>query len=222
MNHNSIGRGYETWGNGTAETLQRTVPKSALTMEWYRPVPPPSADVVWSARDNLNYQETGSLAVLDYAAHNAKEMLRNFYQKGWDSWRKGIEHPPYAFVIPDDQGDRTRVAQMVGRLLAQHIEVSRAQNSLNLKEGNFPRDSYVVRQIAQSGEVSPIERRKMRKLIAFDDETMAALTQLGRNRMATLQELADEAFADLLKKHGVPIDLKDALRRSARIEKKKS
>ena len=62
----------------------------------------------------------------------------------------------------------------------------------------------------------------MRKLIAFDDETLAALTLLGRNRMSTLQELADEAFADLLKKHGVPIDLKDALLRSARIEKKKS
>jgi hypothetical protein len=145
MNHNSIGRGYETWGNGTAETLQRTIPKSALTMEWYRPVPPPSADVVWSSRDNLNYQETGSLAVLDYAARNSKEMLRNFYRKGWDSWRKGLDQPPYAFVIPDDQGDRTRVAQMVGRLLAQHIEVSRAQNSLNLKEGNYPPGSYVVR-----------------------------------------------------------------------------
>jgi non-homologous end joining protein Ku len=62
----------------------------------------------------------------------------------------------------------------------------------------------------------------MRKLIAFDDETMVALTQLSRNRMSTLQELADEAFADLLKKHGVPIDLKDALRRSVRIQKKKS
>jgi len=62
----------------------------------------------------------------------------------------------------------------------------------------------------------------MRKLIAFDDDTMAALTLLGRNRMSTLQELADEAFADLLKKHGVPIDLKDALRRSARLKKKKS
>jgi hypothetical protein len=145
MNHNSIGRGYETWGNGTAETLQRTIPKSALTMEWYRPVPPPSADVVWSSRDNLNYQETGSLAVLDYAARNSKEMLRNFYRKGWDSWRKGLDQPPYAFVIPDDQGDRTRVAQMVGRLLSQHIEVSRSQNSLNLKEGNYPAGSYVVR-----------------------------------------------------------------------------
>lgn len=54
-----------------------------------------------------------------------------------------------------------------------------------------------------------------RKLIAFDDETMHALTLLGRDRVATFQDLADEAFADLLKKHGVPIDLKDALRKSA-------
>jgi non-homologous end joining protein Ku len=59
----------------------------------------------------------------------------------------------------------------------------------------------------------------MRKLIAFDDETMAALTQLGRDRMATIQDLADEAFADLLKKHGVPIDLKDALRKSAGVKR---
>jgi non-homologous end joining protein Ku len=56
----------------------------------------------------------------------------------------------------------------------------------------------------------------MRKLIDFDDDTLDKLTQLGRDRMATLQELADEAFADLLKKHGVPIDLKDALRKSAK------
>jgi non-homologous end joining protein Ku len=55
----------------------------------------------------------------------------------------------------------------------------------------------------------------MRKLIDFDDDTLDKLTQLGRDRMATLQELADEAFADLLKKHGIPIDLKDALRKSA-------
>jgi antitoxin-like ribbon-helix-helix protein len=56
----------------------------------------------------------------------------------------------------------------------------------------------------------------MRKLIAFDDDTAAKLKQLGRERRATLQDLADEAFADLLKKHGIPTDLKDALRKSAR------
>ncbi len=57
----------------------------------------------------------------------------------------------------------------------------------------------------------------MRKLIAFDDDTFDKLIQLGRDRMGTIQELADEAFADLLKKHGIPIDLKDALRKSARL-----
>ena len=57
----------------------------------------------------------------------------------------------------------------------------------------------------------------MRKLIAFDDDTFDKLKQLARDRMATVQELADEAFADLLKKHGIPIDLKDALRKSAKL-----
>ena len=55
----------------------------------------------------------------------------------------------------------------------------------------------------------------MRKLIAFDDDTFDKLKQLARDRMATFQELADEAFADLLRKHGIPVDLKDALRKSA-------
>jgi non-homologous end joining protein Ku len=59
----------------------------------------------------------------------------------------------------------------------------------------------------------------LRKLIAFDDDTFDKLTQLARDRMATFQELADEAFADLLKKHGIPIDLKDALRKSASLTK---
>jgi non-homologous end joining protein Ku len=59
----------------------------------------------------------------------------------------------------------------------------------------------------------------VRKLIAFDDDTFDKLKQLGRDRMATIQELADEAFADMLKKHGIPVDLKDALRKSASLSK---
>jgi non-homologous end joining protein Ku len=59
----------------------------------------------------------------------------------------------------------------------------------------------------------------LRKLIAFDDDTFDKLRQLARDRMATIQELADEAFADVLKKHGIPIDLKDALRKSAAVSK---
>jgi hypothetical protein len=144
MNHNSIGRGYETFGNGSAETEKRSISASSTSMEWYRPLPPPS-EVTWSARDNLNYQETGALLVLDETARQSKEMLRNFYKKSWDSWQKGLTQPPYAFLIPADQGDPARVAQMVGVLMGQHIEVSQAKNPIPLKEGTFPAGTYVVR-----------------------------------------------------------------------------
>ncbi len=144
MNHNSLGRGYETWGNATAETVNRALDASDVSREWYRPWPPPRT-FRWSMRDNLNYTETGALAALDYTARHAEELLRNFYKKGYHSWRKGVEEPPYAFVIPEDQGDRRRVAQMVGRLQDQRIEVSRAMAPLRLKEGDFPAGSYVVR-----------------------------------------------------------------------------
>jgi hypothetical protein len=55
-----------------------------------------------------------------------------------------------------------------------------------------------------------------RKLVEFDPETFQALDLLARDSMKSIQELADEAFRDLLQKHGRPTDLKTALKRSAR------
>ena len=53
------------------------------------------------------------------------------------------------------------------------------------------------------------------KRVQFDDETLHALKLLARGRMRDFQELAEEAFGDLLRKHGHPTNLKCALRRSA-------
>jgi hypothetical protein len=53
------------------------------------------------------------------------------------------------------------------------------------------------------------------KRVQFDDETWQALDLLCHDRMMNFQELADEAFRDLLRKHGRPSDLKSALRQSA-------
>jgi hypothetical protein len=59
----------------------------------------------------------------------------------------------------------------------------------------------------------PVSRRK---LIQFDAETWHALNLLSKDSMKSLQELADQAFSDLLRKHGRPSSLKEALRASAR------
>jgi hypothetical protein len=150
MNHNSIGRGYETFGNTTPETTSRSIAggggeqEDYLSVEWYRPVPPPQS-FRWSMRDNVNYQETGALTILDWSARHAEEMLRNFYRTGYNSWRKGVAEKPCAFVIPEDQADRLRVAAMINRLRDQHIEVGRLTSDLSVAEGTFPRGSFIVR-----------------------------------------------------------------------------
>ena len=53
------------------------------------------------------------------------------------------------------------------------------------------------------------------KRIQFEDETWSSLDMLSKDSMNSFQELADEAFRDLLKKHGVPASLNEALRKSA-------
>jgi hypothetical protein len=53
------------------------------------------------------------------------------------------------------------------------------------------------------------------KRVQFHDETWQELRLLAAESMKSFQELADEAFNDLLKKHGRPNSLKEALRRSA-------
>jgi len=145
-NHNSDGRGYETFGNGTAETLVPEQPGDESTVEWYRPWPPPPQKTFrWSARDNVNYNETAMLAALDDSALQSKTLLKNYYLKSLHSYHRGLDEAPFAFLIPDGQGDPVRVAQLVARLLAQGIEVHRATAELTLKEGRFPAGTYVVR-----------------------------------------------------------------------------
>jgi hypothetical protein len=54
------------------------------------------------------------------------------------------------------------------------------------------------------------------KRVQFDDETWHAVNLLGRDSMKDFQELADEAFADLLKKHRRPVGVRLALKQSVR------
>ena len=56
------------------------------------------------------------------------------------------------------------------------------------------------------------------KRIEFDAESWHAVHRLSLDTMKSLQELADEAFRDLLKKYHRPVTLKEALRQSVRMQ----
>jgi hypothetical protein len=62
----------------------------------------------------------------------------------------------------------------------------------------------------------PRDTNEVRRRIAFDTETYVALDRLAKDRMQALQELANEAFRDLLKKHRRPTTVKEMLKESVR------
>ena len=73
----------------------------------------------------------------------------------------------------------------------------------------------MAKRKADASELRLVRKPDIGKRVMFDRATFMALDLYARDSMRSFQELADEAFADLMKKHGIPIDLKDALKKSA-------
>ncbi|HTT65879.1 MAG TPA: M14 family zinc carboxypeptidase [Bryobacteraceae bacterium] len=123
--HNGISRLYETFGNGGADTEERTLRPNEFARTWYKQNPPlPKAK--WSQRDNNNYEETGLLTALAYFSANKQLFLRNFYLKAKRSVEKARTEGPAAYVFPADDPRPGAQADLLRMLQEQGCEVSRA------------------------------------------------------------------------------------------------
>jgi hypothetical protein len=58
------------------------------------------------------------------------------------------------------------------------------------------------------------------KRLQFDRETWNAIDLLARDQMKSVEEITEEAFRDLLKKHGRSADFREQLKLSARAAKR--
>ena len=141
--HNAIGRFYETFGNGGADTIDRTVTQQAQR-DWFRPNPP-HARVRWSLRNNVNMQQSGVLLALNFVANNKERFLQNFYIKSKRSVAKATNEGPAAYVVPGDQSRLVEAADMVNLLRQMGVEVHTATKEITIKEQKFPAGSYVIR-----------------------------------------------------------------------------
>jgi hypothetical protein len=123
--HNGISRLYETFGNGGADTRERTLEEDEYSRTWFRPNPP-LPKTLWSQRNNNNYEETGLLTSLHYFGQNKQLFLKNFYLKGKRSTTKPAAEGPAAYILPADEPRATLQADLLRVLLKQHVEISRA------------------------------------------------------------------------------------------------
>lgn len=123
--HNGISRLYETFGNGGADTLERTLSPSEYQRTWYKQNPPlPKAK--WSQRNNNNYEQTALLTSLYYFGNNSKLFLKNFYLKSKRSIDKPKNEGPAAYVLPGDEVRTGNQAELLRTLQMQGVEISKA------------------------------------------------------------------------------------------------
>jgi hypothetical protein len=130
--HNGISRLYETFGNGGADTLERTLDPEEYARTWYRQNPP-LPKTLWSQRDNNNYEETGLLTSLHYFNENKRLFLKNFYLKAKRSILKPREEGPVAYVFPADDPRLDSQAELLRVLRKQAVEISRATAAFSVK-----------------------------------------------------------------------------------------
>src|ERR1035437_2412899 len=146
--HNSIGRFYETFGAGGADTAIRNVSAASTSRTWFRPNPP-LPRVNWSLRNNVNMQESAILFAMDYTATNRKDFLSNFYLKSKRSMNKWSNEGPAAWVVPSDDTRPVGAANLMDLLQIQGVEVQKttADAEVTQKSGKvkIPSGSYVVR-----------------------------------------------------------------------------
>ena len=126
--HNGISRLYETFGNGGADTEKRILSPDEYSRTWYRQNPPYPV-VMWSQRDNNNYEETALLATLSYFARNGGRFLENYYLKSKRSIQKPQEAGPAAYVLQADPSALNRQIQLLKVLDAQHVEIQKLEES---------------------------------------------------------------------------------------------
>jgi hypothetical protein len=123
--HNGISRLYETFGNGGADTIERTLEPEEYARTWYKQNPP-LPKTLWSQRNNNNYEQTGILTSLHYFSQNKQLFLKNFYLKAKRSVQKPMAEGPAAYVLPADDPRPQLQAELLQTLEKQQVEISRA------------------------------------------------------------------------------------------------
>ena len=129
--HNGISRLYETFGNGGADTERRILEPEEYERTWFRQNPP-KPSVMWSQRNNNNYEQSALLVTLSYFAQNSQHFLANYYLKSKRSIEKPKVSGPAAYVFGNDPALLNRQMQLLKVLEAQHVEISKLSAAVNV------------------------------------------------------------------------------------------
>jgi hypothetical protein len=98
----------------------------------------------WRLRDAVDYMETASMAVLDYAAKYREELQFNKYQAATNTIAFFTQNAPYAYIIPQAQHDPVAAVHLLRRLAFQGVRVEALSRPATYNDVTYPAGTWVI------------------------------------------------------------------------------
>ena len=111
-------------------------PQSLYSSPW-----PPG---MWRLRDAVDYMETASLSVLEFAAKYKESLLFDRYKAGVDQIALGRKKAPYAYFIPREQHDPVAAVELVRRLAFGGVRVYQLTAAVTAAGESLPEGTWVI------------------------------------------------------------------------------
>ena len=107
----------------------------------------------WRLRDAVEYMETASIAVLDYASRYREQVLLNRYRAGLWQIDKYSKAPPYAYLIPQQQRDPVAAVELLRRLAFQGVRVSQMTSAATVEGASYAAGTWVIPMDQEFAEI---------------------------------------------------------------------
>ena len=114
--------------NEFPQNMRELRPQSLYSSPW-----PPGW---WRLRDAVEYMETASLSVLEYAAKYKESLLLDRYKAGRDQIALGAKKAPYAYFVPREQRDPVAAVELLRRLAFGGLRIYQLTADASLEASN--------------------------------------------------------------------------------------
>jgi hypothetical protein len=98
----------------------------------------------WHLRDAVDYMETASLSVIEYASKYKETLLLDRYKAGRDQIALGGKKAPFAYVVPQDQRDPVAAVELLRRLAFSGVRVWQLTADATIDGVSYPAGTWIV------------------------------------------------------------------------------
>ncbi len=175
----------------------------------------------WRLRDAVDYMETASVAVLDYAAKYREEILYNRYVAGTKTIARYRKNPPFAYIVPRDQHDPVAAADLLKRFAFNGVRVEALSSPADYDGVTYPAGTWVIpmdQEFAQFVKqlMEPQDYPDLREFPGgppeqpYDAAGWTLPYQMGVRVVEAAEPLSDAFVAALAPVKGKPVDWRTA------------